>query len=312
MPQAFAEAYEYGCVASTILTFALVSYLVLSSPDTRSKVCGLGDGNFNFDKICAVHITHDSRGWGPRVFGCIRLLFGSIAVGSTLIRIFVIGNEDMASPTLEVFVFWNWFGLGIWLMVVGIASLTASTDPASADSGTLFYRLAWVSQQVLSAAVIYIFLIVWCLLVPLSLREFGWNDSTDDDGKVVNGTRTLIFNPISWMAHDLATIFVLFEFYANRTVFVRAHGLFAIIFSNLYVVASWFIYWSTGKFWYAFMDFTRLGWLTIFSYIGLNLGQYGMMTVTAKLEACLKKGVSKNLLPNVDGTSPEQESFAMS
>lgn len=312
MAQVFAEPYEYAAVFFTILTFILVLYLICASPTTRSKICGLGDGEFHFDKIRAEHITHDSRGLGPRVFGCIRLLMGSVAVGSTLIRMFLIPDPDNAYPTLQVYVFWNWFGMGIYLIAVGIASLMAPLDPVVSDTTHCFYRFAWVSQQVLSAAVVYIFLIVWVVLLPVQVSTLGWGDSLDADGNTVNGTRTLVFNPISWMAHDMGLIFVLVEFFLNRTVFVRPHGLFAIIFSNLYVVFSWFNYWANDKFWYAFMDFTVLGWFTILSYIGLNLGQYAMMPLTAKIEAFLKRSVSKNLLPNVDSKSPELEALEVS
>lgn len=317
MPEALQSGVEYACIATTFVIFIFIFFLAYASPDTRSKLYIFGNGEFYFNKIRAVHITNDARGWGHCLFGLVRLLFGFISVGSTMVRVFVWEDPRGAYPTLEVFVFWNWLGIGVYFIAVGIGSLKSSMvqDGEVADrGGHWIHCLAWVSGQVLFACAVFICLVVWLILLPISMMENGWSDTPSETPAELDtpGTRTLFFNSISWMAHDLAVVFMLVEFYANRMTFVRAHGPFAILFSNCYIVFSWFQYWRTGKFYYAFLDFTRLGYFTPVAYLGLNAGMYGMMTVVAKIGACMKKSVSKDLLPTDEGTPLEQEPFELS
>merc|ERR1719491_1501434 len=102
-------------------------------------------------------------------------------------------------------------------------------------------------------------------------------------------TKTEFFNSISWMAHDLAVVFVLVELSANRMTYVRAHAPFVVLFCNLYVVYSWFFYWENGTFYYAFLDFTVLGYLTPVAYLGLNAGMYFTFLGVGKICAWLKR-----------------------
>jgi len=141
------------------------------------------------------------------------------------------------TQVLGTFTMWSWILIGVYGLVTSAAS---ATEAAGIEvSGKLADAVAcsmWVLFQVMTSVAILIFLVVWCVLVPLF-------------------PQLLTF--VSLSAHNLNVVFMLTELKINRLSFVHSHVVFSMYYGSLYIIFSWFYCISTGIVYYFFIDWRQ-------------------------------------------------------
>lgn len=294
MPPMLDSGVEYASVIVTLMVIAAVLILACGPPDRRSRFLS-GDGNYHFDKLRTEHLTHNTRGWSPLRFGLLRFAFGCFAVGTSAWR--VLRNGYFKPDWLTTFTAWSWCLLGVYFLLVGLLSLRkglASEDASAADNRTgSFHHFLWVWCQIMTVMALFICLICWIVLIPLTMVLEGWDI-----------TRRDYFGFVNLNAHNTNVIFMMAEVYLNRMTFLRAHAPFIAFYGLVYIVFSWFYYWETGRFWYIFVNWNAIGYFTPVAYVALLAVLYCTFLGVARCSVSLKKGVPPKEFPTEEG-APE-------
>merc|ERR1740121_2859479 len=133
--------------------------------------------------------------------------------------------------------------LGLYMLLAGIATLTSSEE-SKEDQATGFHCFLWVGFQVVTVVAIFVTLIVYFVLMPSTWACCGWD-------AMIAGA---YYNIPGFIMHHFNVVFVIVEGLLNRMRFCRTHVLFAMIYGNMYIVFSWWIYFNFGFFFYFFLD----------------------------------------------------------